>query len=144
MNIPPKDDPPISFGDYAPEFAPAPLAIAPDGGIAPGIAAAGGATLPRATPQEWVCLRGPCQNFLTLQGSFDSQNTKASGEGFKRRYYYCTAIHGSYIELEDEVIYDCNRWDPEDPSEPDVYARDLRRQAFFARHPELAPKTNGA
>lgn len=137
MNVPPKADPPISLGDYAPDFSPAPLAIGPDGGIMPGIDV--GAPVPEATASEWVCLRGPCRNFLTLTGSFDAHNQNPTGGTFKRRYYYCTAIVGTYIEMDDDVVYDCNRWEPEDPTEPDVLLRDLRRRSFFSRNPEFAP-----
>jgi len=46
----------------------------------------------------------------------------------------CYPSPGVRIELgEDEPVLECSRWDPEDPADPEVVAREARRAAFLAR-----------
>jgi hypothetical protein len=70
---------------------------------------------------------------MTCTNSFDAQNP---GGEFKRKHYYCDALAHTYIEIEDDVVYDCNRWDPEDPEDPAAVARAARRAKFTARTKE--------
>jgi hypothetical protein len=53
----------------------------------------------------------------------------------KQLFRVCYAAPGVKIELsEDEPIYECSLWDPEDPDDPDTAARDRRRQRYATRH----------
>lgn len=60
--------------DVYADIAPQPLPpIAPDGGIAPGTVGAP-APLPAATPQTFICLRGPCRHYHEIKIHLDVGN----------------------------------------------------------------------
>ena len=51
----------------------------------------------------------------------------------------CYPSPGVRIELgEDEPVLECSLWDPEDPADPDVIARERRRAAYITREASRA------
>ena len=51
----------------------------------------------------------------------------------------CYPSPGVRIELgEDEPVLECSLWDPEDPADPEVVAREARRAAYLARETSQA------
>jgi hypothetical protein len=52
----------------------------------------------------------------------------------RMRHRVCYPADGIKIELDgDEPVSECDRWDPEDPNDPDTFARERRRAAYAAR-----------
>lgn len=68
---------------------------------------------------------------------FDHGNAPGSlGVEPLMRHVYCSAMPGVFLELSaDSPVYECSRWDPEDPSE--AYAREQRRRLYFDMHPSM-------
>lgn len=133
----------------ADEFAPSPLPVGPDGqpkAIGPvGLPD----PLPPATPDNWVCLRGPCRHYMHVvsageignpAGSFDKDNG-GPGEAPRQHYHWCTAITGQYTDMGEDLVFDCNRWDPIDEDAPEILGRERRRSKYLKLHPEHAPIT---
>jgi hypothetical protein len=139
------DDIPTLGISGADDFEPAPIppgaasttgVMAPIGGV--GLPPA----LPPATPENWVCLRGPCRFYMHFQsaGEFGNpEGTFEEGEEPKMNHHYCTAIPGSYLDMGDDMIFKCGRWDPEDPDDIEVMARERRRSKYLKLHPDHDP-----
>lgn len=149
------------------EPAPAPP-VGPDGGPAPhlqyGIAPPPPA--PAATPETMVCLRGPCVHYWELHSHVDAGNpadTWDSDKGLKEALAVddegnvtygdnivkqprqinrvCLVNPGYETELTGDCIYECNRWDPGDPSLDSERERlERRREAYYLSHPEHRPQ----
>lgn len=128
-------------GDHYQDIEQPPLAIAPDGGIAPDMV--GPPTpVPAATPQNFVCLRGPCRHYwelTTWMGSGNPAETWAElGVREPRQISRsCLAHPGTETELTEDCAFECNRWDPLSPRE--VRKREKRRARHYRRHPDHRP-----
>ena len=129
---------------------PAPLPpIGPDG--APMLLALGNPSpVPAATPQNFVCLRGPCRFYWELHTFMGAGNPAGTwGEdGLKDEDGHrireprqinraCLAHPGTETELTEDCVFECNKWDPLTPRE--VKRIDKRRSRYFKLHPEHAP-----
>lgn len=134
--------------------------IAPGGGfMASPIAQA--PSVPEATPDVFVCKRGPCRHYWELETFMASGNPKDTwdddglhevesvdedgevtyGEGLVRMPRQlsrsCLAHPGTETELTDDAVYNCNRWEPLTPRE--VRKIDRRREKHFKIFPHHRP-----
>ncbi len=106
------------------DFEPQPIAVAPDGG--PAIEAMGPpAAVPPATPELFVCLRGPCRHYWEIETHLASGNPADTWgpDGLKDEdgnairaprqiTRACTYQAGIDTQFTDDIVYACNRWDP--------------------------------
>lgn len=129
----------IILGNQNRDFTPSPLPVGPDGGpeTPPGYVD----PVEHPTPSEdnTDCLRGPCRHYMAFKSTMDIGNSKGifeEGKAPTEGYRYCTAIPGDPIDMGPMLVTDCNRWDPEDESEPQFTMRDRRRAIYCENHPE--------
>jgi len=125
--------------------------IAPDGGFAPGPV---GMPPPvdAATPENFVCLRGPCRHYWQIETYMASGNPKETWDpetGLKdlvtgqplrvprQISRSCTAQPGTETHLTEDCVYECNRWDPMTARE--LRVRDKRTKKYLKLHPEHDP-----
>lgn len=103
------------------------LAVAPDGGLAAGPVGLP-RPLPQARPEDFVCLRGPCRHYVEI-GSLADVEDRVDIADYRPMQInrMCRVIPGIQIDLTDDAVLDCNRWDPED----DDLALMARRVAFL-------------
>lgn len=140
-----------SPGDVYAGFEPGPLAIAPDGGIAPGPIGTS-APVPAATPETFICLRGPCRHYWVMETFFESGNPKetwdsevglkdADGKPVRQPHQItrsCLAHPGTIEELTEDAVFECNKFDPLSPRE--LKKRQKRIDGYFKRYPQHRPK----
>lgn len=131
------------------DFEPAPLSIGPDG--APQLGALGlPPPIPAATPQNFVCLRGPCRFYWQMETFMSSGNPAATWgpDGLKDESGHairaprqilrtCLAHPGTETELTEDCVFDCNLWDPLTTRE--VKRREKRRSKYLKLHPDHFP-----
>lgn len=123
--------------------------LAPDGGFAPGPIGLP-PPLPPATPEHFVCLRGPCRHYWELVTEMPAGNpaetfgpdglTDQDGQPVqipRQITRTCTAHVGTETDLTDDNVYACNRWDPLEPGELKKIRK--RQAAYFHDHPEHDP-----
>lgn len=65
--------------------------------------------LPMATPESFVCLRGPCRFLMTTTSPADLENESYEPIATDR---YCKALPGVLLELTEDSVYSCSDWDP--------------------------------
>jgi hypothetical protein len=132
------------------DIAPAPMPpIAPDGGIEPGYGIGLAPAVPAATPATFVCLRGPCRHYWEVHTFMASGNPAETwgedglkdGEGRPIRQprqinRSCLSAAGNEMELTEDTVYFCNRWDPLTPRE--LRRREKPQQRYLKLHPEYA------
>lgn len=116
------------------DFEPAPIPIAPDGGIAPGYAV----PMPEApapTEDTWICLAGPCRHFWQIAERADPLSGSWGDYGQKPMMQLsqsCTVQPGMETELSyNSPILTCNRWDPFTATE--VAERERRQKLYQIR-----------
>lgn len=120
--------------------------IAPDGGFMAGPIGAP-PPIPPATPETFVCLRGPCRHYWELVSHMESGNPANTwGEGGlvdeagaviaqpRAISRTCVANPGFETDLTDDNVYDCNRWDP--MSERELKKLERRRSKYLRLHPD--------
>lgn len=119
-----------------------PLAVSPDGSARPGIIGEP-FKIPDATPENFICLRGPCRNYFETQMVFGVGNTRDSLETepilIKRM---CTRVAGLDFDLTDECIKKCSDWSPYTEAELNDVA--ARQDNFYQRFPQFKPNGKGA
>ncbi len=90
------------------------LPVTPDGKFTPATEAFEPDPIPEATPETFICLRGPCRYYVEQKTHFGAGNVAGSLDHVpvmvNRR---CSVIYGYEIVLTDEIMYDCNKWDPD-------------------------------
>lgn len=153
MEDDPEADDPVPEKRRAPldrykDFEPSSVTISPDGGIAAGFVGEAPA-VPNATPDNMICLRGPCRHYFELETFIASGNTKSTWDpetGLKdpltgepvrmprQTTRSCTAELGIETDLTDDCVYACNRWSPLTPRELKAEAK--RREKYLKIHPE--------
>jgi len=110
--------------------------IAPDGGFSPAIGEP--FKIPDAIPENFICLRGPCHYYMESIMVFGAGNTRDSLPRepllVTRR---CLRIPGYEIDLSDELVRDCNRFDPMSPEE--VSTLEVRRNRYYQANPNIVP-----
>jgi hypothetical protein len=135
------------------DVEPSPMpAIAPDGGFAPGPIGQP-PPIPAATPEHFICLRGPCRSYWQMETFIASGNPKSTwdpvhglkdpttGEPLRvprQISRSCLTHPGTTTELTDDNVYECSRWDPLTPRE--LKKREGRRSKYLGIHPEHDPK----
>lgn len=118
------------LGDLEPDIGPLPVDA--DGGLNPAmLSVAPELPLPAATPDNFVCLRGPCTYYWEFHTRAEVISVGAEGQPMQLNRV-CTYI-GRVTELEEDCVFFCSRWDPEEPDEN----REHRREAFYAKHPNV-------
>lgn len=95
--------------------------------------------IPAATPENLICLRGPCRYYHQATQFFGAGNPKGT-PGVKNELLasMCTFPVGSPIDLTDECVFDCNKWDPDVGQAREE--RDARRELWRATNPDAANK----
>jgi len=124
--------------------------IAPDGGIAPGYGIGSAPAVPAATPQNMVCLRGPCRHYWELHTFMASGNPADTwGEDGLRDEHgrplrmprqinrACLAHPGTETELTEDCVFFCSRWDPLSPRELKQIGK--RREKYYRANPADRP-----
>lgn len=120
--------------------------IAPDGGFMPG-GVGQPPPVPKATPENFVCLRGPCRHYWELETWMAAGNPAATfgPDGLKdasgaplrppRQINRTCLVHpGTETELTEDCVLACSRWDPLSPRE--LAKRLKARDRYFREHPE--------
>jgi hypothetical protein len=129
-------------GHDADEFAPSPLPVGSDGTPKPAGPVGNPEPLPDATPDNWICLRGPCRHYMRIVEAGEFGNTAGTFEADEQPRqvnHWCDAINGSYTDMGNNIVFECNRWDPLDDDEPEVMARERRRSKYLKLYPAHAP-----
>lgn len=67
--------------------------------------------IPEATAENMVCLRGPCRHYVEITKRFKAGN-RGMDRQFTQATRFCNALTSEWIELTDEAVFDCNRWEP--------------------------------
>lgn len=140
-----EDRPQLGSRD-ADEFAPAPLPVGPDGNPTPGVVGLPD-PLPPATPEHWICLRGPCRHYMRMVGVAELGNPEGTFEKDaipRQHYHWCLGIPGQYTDMGEDMIFECNRWDPVDEDAPEHLARERRRSKYLQLHPDHDPKRSAS
>jgi hypothetical protein len=124
--------------------------IAPDGGFV-GDPLGVPPAVPSATPDNFICLRGPCRHYWQIETFMASGNPKdtwgedglkdpETGEPIRQPRQLsrsCLAHPGTETELTEDCVYDCNRWSPLTPRE---LKRDAKRRSKYLKlHPQHLP-----
>jgi hypothetical protein len=87
--------------------------------------------IPEATPENLVCLRGPCRHYVEITTRFQSGNTKGTLDHVPRQINrYCNVLQSEHIDLTDEAVLDCSHWYPE--SEDLIQVRKKAREEYAA------------
>ena len=105
--------------------------------------------VPAATPDHFVCLRGPCRHYWQLETFMASGNPAMTWDpevGLKdedgkpirvpRQINRSCLVHpGTETELTEDSVYSCSRWDPLSPRE--VRARQKRIDKYLRNYPQF-------
>lgn len=95
-------------------FAPAPIQPEP---------------IPEATPETMICLRGPCVHYVEIQTRFQAGNSKGTLDAVPvQKNRFCNVMAASEIDLTDEIVMDCNKWDPQGEFDVPVTVLRVRRK----------------
>ncbi len=84
---------------------------------------------------DWLCLRGPCRNYHRMVLSMDAAQPLDGTEGddFRKTIHTCYPAPGIEMPLNEHVVYECSRWDPEDPRSSELVQIRLRREDYEQR-----------
>jgi hypothetical protein len=105
-------------GETFKDVEPAPMPpLAPDGGVVPGAGIAPPSAAPAATPENFICLRGPCRHHWKIETTSSAGNPEGTFEALGVReprqiHYICLVHPGLETDLTDDCAYTCTRWDP--------------------------------
>jgi hypothetical protein len=124
------------YADFSPGVAP----IAPDGGVMPGYGIEPSSAPPGVSPEQFVCLRGPCRHYWHLVTLAPDGNPQGTWEALgipepKQHHHTCLVNPGVETDLNDDCVFSCSRWDPIAPGESREI--DLRRRLYLDAHPEF-------
>jgi len=116
------------------DFEPAVVPVAPDGGIPLGYAMDQPVAPPSVTPENFVCVRGPCRHYwhiVTMAGEGNPKSTWAElGLPEPRQHSHtCLANPGMETDLTDDCVYECSKWDPRMPEENALVQ--IRRDRYY-------------
>ncbi len=109
--------------------------------------------VPAATPENFICLRGPCRHYwqrATFMASGNPSSTWDPEVGLKDDQgnpiqmprqidRTCLAHNGTETDLTEDNVFECTRWDPMSPRE--LRARQ-RRIAAYLRNAKRATARN--
>lgn len=125
------------------------IAVAPDGGI---VGVGSPISVPAATPENFVCLRGPCRHYWQVEtfiaagnpsGTFGPKGlidpeTKKPLRIPRQINRSCLAHPGTETELTEDCAFACNKWDPLTPRE--VRTKEKAAEKYYRIHPNHRPK----
>ena len=95
-----------------------PVAVMPDGLPAFQAAGVGQPTpVPERTPENFICLRGPCKHYWYLETMSQAGNPADTWEALglpvpRQRHYTCLVNTGFETSFGDDNAYECNKWEP--------------------------------
>jgi hypothetical protein len=71
------------------------------------------APIPEANIDTMICMAGPCRHYVSQIVWFPSGNTEGSpGYDAKEEVRYCDRLRSAHISLTDELVFQCNCWEP--------------------------------
>lgn len=107
-------------------WSPAPLAVGPDGVV--------GVTEPKPAPpvQRSICQRGPCRNYHRMVVEADADAVTGQPTQVVHTCYPALGIEID-LQLGDGAVFECSRWDPEDPEDYMTSERLRRRREYEER-----------
>lgn len=116
------------------DFSPAAVPVAPDGGIAPGYGLEPPAPIPSMTPENSMCLKGPCRYYWHLVTPFDAENPESTWEELglrapRQHNHTCLLNPGMETDLTESIAFECSRWDP--IPKHDLVQIEARRRAYY-------------
>jgi hypothetical protein len=83
--------------------------------------------IPAATPENFICLAGPCKHYMEVHSLADVETRGHNGPP-KYINRLCRALPGVEIDLTEDCVFSCSEWAPLLPEERlDI---EERRQAF--------------
>ncbi len=93
-----------------------------------------------AIPENFICLRN-CRHYLETVSEFPHGNAPGTLDKVPMQLNrFCMRVPGSHIDLAEDIIFDCNQWAPY--SETELVQIRSSRDAYYAQHPDHAPKDN--
>jgi hypothetical protein len=127
------------LGDQFDNMEPPPSPVmGPDGPAMPVTYLTPGEPLPPATPENFLCLLGPCKHYVEIHSWAD---VEARGiQRPKQINRICRVIPGVDLDLTEDCVFACNEWAPILPDE--IAEREHRRNVF--RRALAARKAQGA
>jgi len=130
-----EEDKQVSTGDTWENEQPIPFAAGPDG--APMLAGflEVGPPIPQATPNTFLCLRGPCRYYLEIHSMADME-TRGLDKPPKQINRHCRVIPGIDFDLTDDCVYACSDWDPLEPKA--IAEREARRDRYYQQRKQGA------
>jgi hypothetical protein len=117
------------------------IPAAPDGGPAIGAIAVGQPTpAPERTPENFICLRGPCQHYWHLVTMADAGNPHETWEALgieppRQHHHVCLVNPGYETSFADDNAFECSKWSPYTKDE--LIQIKIRREKY---HKEQSPK----
>lgn len=71
--------------------------------------------IPERTPENCVCLRGPCRHYWEMKVDFDYGNPAGTFEELgvsepQLRAYSCQLDLS--MDMREHLVFECNKWDP--------------------------------
>lgn len=98
--------------------------------------------IPDATPENMVCLRGPCRHYFEPRLVASVGNTADSlDEEPLAINRVCMRVPGFFYDLMDECVRSCTGWDPVTATE--IRELESRRENFYERFPQFKGKGAG-
>jgi hypothetical protein len=85
--------------------------------------------LPKASPDNFVCLRGPCRHYIEIH-SFAEVESRGLDRAPRQINRICKVIPGVELDLTDDCVFECSEWVPMDPM--DIANREHARQRYLA------------
>lgn len=128
-------------------FEPAPIPVAPDGGIDQAVFAGMDPTpIPEVTPETFICLRGPCRHLFELVcwGDYEApRNDDGTPHVTKESFRSCTVQPGVRTSLDDNVVYECSLWNPITTSEISRRSSDRKKHdpSLYTKLKNAVPST---
>lgn len=73
--------------------------------------------VPPRTPENFICLRGPCRFYWHLTTMAGEGNPAGTFEALgiprpRQHHHVCLVNPGFETDLTDDNVFDCNRWEP--------------------------------
>ena len=124
------------------EFQPQTIPRAPDGGPAPGFGMVDLPDIPEFTPENCVCLRGPCRHLWLFVTTAGEGNPKGTWESLglkqpRQRRAICLLSPSEEMDLADDCVFECGRWDP--LTDGELAEINARRELYQIRAAREAP-----
>jgi hypothetical protein len=99
--------------------------------------------MPDYTPENVICLRGPCKHYWEMKLFFESGNTEGTmPEAPKYTQRACLRQSGVVQNLNDDVVFECSSWEPMTKVERNV--QDAAREEFYQENPQFRLEVKNA